>query len=43
MEIANAASDMIDETWLELDEDSVGFVTKEKMKTWLRGVWDLKQ
>ena len=43
MDLANAASDTIDETWLELDEDGVGHVTKDKMRTWLKGVWDLKQ
>jgi hypothetical protein len=33
---------MIDETWLELDEDGTGSVSKELFKTWLKGIWDLK-
>ena len=43
MDMPDAQSDMIDETWLELDEDGTGSVTREEFKTWLKGIWDLKQ
>ena len=35
-------NEFIEETWMEIDEDSKGFVTKEDMIKFLKSAWELK-
>ena len=35
-------TDFIEETWMEIDENSNGFITKDDMLNHLKRAWDIK-
>ena len=43
LEMATVSNDFIEDTWLELDEDSKSSISKENMFNFLQRVWEEKQ